>query len=58
MKSRRRIASSKARDHAKFGRQLRPSEQEIVTSEMGFKGQFAMQKFLIAQARDGSGTSF
>jgi hypothetical protein len=28
----------------KFGIQLRPSKQEFATSEMGLKGQFALQK--------------
>jgi hypothetical protein len=45
MKLRRRIAFPDAQDHAKCGFQLRPSEQEKATSEMGFNGQFALQKF-------------
>jgi hypothetical protein len=44
MKSRRRIAFLKARDRANIVFQLGPSEQEMATSDMGFKGQFAMQK--------------
>jgi hypothetical protein len=37
MKSRRRIAFPRLGEHTKGGVQLRPSEQEIATSEMGFK---------------------
>jgi hypothetical protein len=44
MKSRRRMVFPKAQDHAKFGRQFRPSEQEMTTNEIGFKGQFAQQQ--------------
>jgi hypothetical protein len=38
MKSRRHIAFPRLGEHAKGGVQLRPSEQEIATSEMGFNG--------------------
>jgi hypothetical protein len=44
MKSRRLIAFPQAEDHTNTGCQLKPSEQEMATSDMGFKDQFAMQK--------------
>jgi len=48
------LPSPKAQDYANLGFQLGPSKQEIVTSEMGFSCQFALQKFRAAHGRDGS----
>ena len=53
MNSRRRIAFPKAQDHAKFGLQFRRSIQEIATGEIGFKEQFALQKFRAAPVEMG-----
>jgi hypothetical protein len=48
MKSRRRIAFPKRGTTPIIGCQLRPSDQEIATSDTEFKGQFALQYFRAA----------
>jgi hypothetical protein len=44
MKSRRRIASPKAQDHAYWGSIGQQLQQGFVGGEMGFSGQFARQQ--------------
>jgi hypothetical protein len=48
MKSRRRIAFSKAQDHANVGFNCSRSNQEIATSGIGAIGRFAQQQFSAA----------
>jgi hypothetical protein len=52
--SRRRIASLKAQDQPDFGLQFTRPNHEIETGEMGFNGQFALQKFPAAHVGSGS----